>query len=248
MNEVRFVGRRVVRALIVVLGLTVVTFFMARLMANPVDVILPLSATAEQREALEHSLGLDQSLPVQFLDYAGDALRGDFGDSVWSRQPAIDTVLSRLPASILLATAASLVAVVLGLGLGIAGGMRPGSLVDRLASLLAALSVAIPDFWLGILLILVFAVHLDLLPTAGTGGLEHLILPAATLSLRPAGRLARVAREAVMDEMRKDYVVAARARGLGETAILHQHVLKNIAVPTSAVFGYDFLMMFTGTP
>jgi peptide/nickel transport system permease protein len=133
--------------------------------------------------------------------------------------------------------------------LGVLGGMHPGSWIDRVTIGIAAIALAVPDFWLAILLIIIFSVSLDLFPTGGYGGLaelQYLVLPAVTASLLPAGRLARVVRESVSDEMTKLYVVAARSRGLRTRQILTRHVLKNVSVAASTLAGYDFLLMFTG--
>jgi peptide/nickel transport system permease protein len=241
-----YILTRLLRAVSVIVALIAITFFLTRAVSDPVSVALPLNATTEQREHLTREIGLDKPLPAQFVDYVGRVLHGDFGDSVWLAQPALPLVVERLPLSLLLAASAILLAVVVGLTLGLLGGLRPGSMIDRVAVLLSAISVAIPDFWLGVMLILIFSVELGWLPTAGYNGIEYLIMPACTLALRPAGRLARVAREAIMDEMGKQYIVAVRARGLRTREVVTRHVMKNIAIATSTVAGYDFLFMFTG--
>lgn len=247
MTELRYLGQRALRALGVMVALAILTFVLGRALADPVNIILGVNATSAQRESLRHELGFDKPLfPGQFVDYFGGILHGDFGTSTWGGRPAMEMVLERLPASLLLAATAASIALLLGLTIGVLGGLRPGSWIDRVAGTVNAVSVAVPDFWLGIMLILLFSVELGWLPTSGFGGIEYVILPAITLSFRPAGRLARVAREAVIEELRKDYVVAARARGMRHRQVLAKHVFKNIAIASSTVLGYDFLFMFTG--
>jgi peptide/nickel transport system permease protein len=245
-GQLRYIARRVLRGVSVVIGLIVVTFFLSRAVADPANAILPPGASQEQRDRVTEQLGLDRPLMTQFVDYMGDVVRGDFGESIWLGQPALDVVLDRLPASLLLASVAVGVALLVGLLLGLAAGLRPGSLVDRIVLVISAGSVAIPDFWLGIVLILVFAVNLGWFPTSGFEGAEWVVLPAAALAVPATGRLARVIRESVLDEMGKPYVVAARARGLRTGGVVRRHVLKNISIAISTVAGYDFLFMFTG--
>jgi peptide/nickel transport system permease protein len=245
-----FVVRRLGRVVAVIAGLMVVTFFLTRATNDPVRIMLGPNGTQEQYERLKHALGFDQPLLTQFGRYLADLSHGDFGISVWQNQPALDLILEKLPASILLAGTAMLLAVPLGITLGVIGGLRPGSWSDRLTTAISALALAVPDFWLGIIAIIVFSVHLDWLPTGtylGLGAPQYLVLPAVTAALLPAGRLARVARESVIEELGKQYVTAARARGLRTGQIVRRHVLKNISVATGTLAGYDFLLMFTGS-
>lgn len=249
MDLVRFLARRTGRALVVVVGLIVVTFVLTRTLTDPVNVMLGPDSDEAQRARIRHELGFDRPLPEQFVDYVGGLLQGDFGRSLSLDRPAIDAIVERLPASFLLAIAAIGLAAVFGIGLGVLGGLRPGSLIDRATVGISSLSVAVPDFWLGLMFIVVFAVNLRWFPTGGYGGtsdLRYLVLPAVTLSLLPAGRLARVVRESVAEEMTKDYVVAARARGMRTPRIVRRHILKNIAVASTTIIGFDFLLLFAG--
>jgi peptide/nickel transport system permease protein len=245
----RFVLRRLGRTALVLIPLIVITFFLTRALSDPVALILGGRASLGDREQLNHALGLDRPLLEQFWNYLVDMAHGDLGISVAQGQPAVDLIGNRLPASLLLAGSAMLLATVIGLTLGVLGGLRPGSLVDRLTIGVSAFSLAVPDFWLALVLIIVFAVNLHWFPTGGYAGfteVSHLVLPAVTASLLPAGRLSRVVRDSVAEEMTKGYVVAARARGLRTAQILRRHVLKNVTVPTVTLVGYDFLLMFTG--
>lgn len=246
MGTLTFLLRRLGQATVVVVGLVLITFVLTRLVVNPVNLMLGPESSVEQREALSEALGLNAPILTQLADYIVNALRGDLGVSVWHNVPALPLVLERLPASLLLGGAATAIAIVIGLALGVAGGLRPGSLIDRVATGLTVLSVAIPEFWLGILLIVVFAVHFHWLPTAGYGGAKHLVLPALTLSLHAAGRIAQLARTSISQEMLKQYVVAAKARGLTRRQYLVRHVFKNCAVPMTTIIGFDFIRLFAG--
>jgi peptide/nickel transport system permease protein len=234
------------RMILVVFALITVTFVLSRSVGDPVSIMLPLSSTPEDRARVRGELGLDEPLPVQYSQYMGDVLRGDLGDSIWQGTPALPLVLDRLPASFLLAGASVALAILVGLPIGILGGMRPGSWMDKASTVSSSLSLSIPDFWFGIILIFVFSVTLGWFPTSGYGTPAALVLPAIALSLRPGGRLARVAREAVKNEMAKAYVVAGRAKGLQTHTLMWSHVLKNISVVVITVLGYDFLFVFTG--
>lgn len=245
----RYFALRTGRVLIVVLGLIIITFVITRTLTEPVNVILGPNSDQAQRDAFNREQGFDKPLPEQFATYMGGVVRGDFGESLSLDRPAIDAITERLPASLLLAGVAVALATVFGIGLGILGGLRPGSLVDRFTVGVSSLSVAVPDFWLGLMFIIIFSVNLGWLPTGGYEGFgqpKFWVLPAVTLALLPAGRLARVARESVVEEMGKDYVVAARARGMRTGQIVRQHILKNIAVASSTVIGFDFLLLFSG--
>lgn len=249
METARYLLVRIARVLIVIVGLIVVVFVLTRTFTDPVNVILGPNSTGEQRARLNAQLGLDQPLLRQFTEYLKDLLRGDFGESLSLDRPAIDAIVERLPASFVLAVAAVGIAIVVGLALGIVGGLRPGSVFDRLSIVITSLSVAVPDFWLGLMFISVFAVRLGWFATGGYEGIsepQYLVLPAVTLALLPTGRLARVVRESIAEEMSKDYVIAARSRGMRTSTIVRRHVLKNISVAASTVVAFDFLLLFAG--
>lgn len=237
---------RLARAGIVLTGLIVVTFVLTRTVGDPVQVMLPLDASQAEYERLRALLGFDRPLVWQFVAYIRDVLTGDFGTSLWQGTDALPLVLGRLPATFLLATSAIGLGFVVGLPLGILGGLRPGSLFDRATLTLSGLAVSIPDFWLGIMLVLLFAVQLDWLPTGGYGTWQAAILPVVTLAFRPLGRVARIARDAVIDELDKKYVVAAQAKGLTLTGAVRRHVVKNILITAMTILGYEYIFVFTG--
>lgn len=242
----RFLLSRVVRSAILLLALVSVVFILTRTFADPARLMLPLNAPRSDYIRLREQLGLDEPLWAQLVDFLLSALQGDFGRSVWLQADAFSVVLQRVPATMQLAFAAIAVALLFGVALGIAGGMRPNSRLDTMVQSTSSAAVAIPDFWLGIMLILLFAVEFRIFPTSGKGGLASLVLPAVSLSLRPLGRSARLVREQVAAEMSKRYVTTARAKGMTEGQVLRRHVLKNIMPVALTVLAYDFVFIFTG--
>jgi peptide/nickel transport system permease protein len=241
-----FLAPRILRTVLVVVGVVTATFFLTRTFSDPVNLILPLSATEEQRDMARHQLGLDRPVLAQYATYVGDAARGDFGDSVWQRRPALQPVLEALPASIYLACVSIGLVILFAVPLGVIAGMRPGSWVDRAVSTVSTIGISAPDFWVGLILIVVFAVSLDLVPTSGYGGPQYVILPGIALALPLGGRLVNVVREAVAAEISKRYVLAARAKGLPMRRVMSRHVIKNVVPVALTMVGYDFAFIFTG--
>jgi peptide/nickel transport system permease protein len=242
----RYILVRVLRGLFVVVALVIVTFLLTHLFADPARLSLPLDASHAQYLALRHDLGLDDPLWKQLANFLGHAVTGHFGESTWQNVPAFGLVTERLPRTFLLAGASIALAAVIGIPLGVIGGRHPGTLIDRVTTGLALLGVSIADFWLGIMLILLFAVTWHLLPTSGYGSPAALILPVATLSLRPLGRTAKIARDATSGQLRERYIVTARAKGLPERRVVAVHLLKNIAPVLLTILGYEFVFIFTG--
>jgi peptide/nickel transport system permease protein len=242
----RFAARRIAQGLIVVLGVTIVVFVVTRLIGDPVDVLLPIEASEEQRREFEHSLGLDRPILVQFGDYMGDLARLDFGESLWQHRPALDIVFEALPRTFQLVFPAIALAVLLAIPLGVIAALKPGSALDRLTVVLSLAGLSIPQFWLGLLFIIVFSVQLQLLPTAGLGGLDHLILPALTLALPAVGRIAMIVRSSMIDELNQQYVKTAQAKGLSYTRVVGVHALRNAAVPALTLTGWELIRALAG--
>jgi peptide/nickel transport system permease protein len=231
---------------VVLLGLIVVVFFMTHLVGDPVDLMLRPEATEEQRQALRERLGLNDPILVQFGRFVSGAVRGDFGESIWQRVPALPVVLDRLPATLYLATATLLLAVPLSILLGIISAIRPGSIVDRIVTVVSLGGVSTADFWLGLMLILLFAVRLGWLPTSGYGGFQFVILPALALAFRPLGRISQVVRSAMLDQFSQPYVITARAKGLTERVVVYLHTLKNAAIPVATLVGDEAASLLNG--
>jgi len=241
-----FILRRLWQGLLVVLGVTLTVFFVTRVFGDPVSLMLPLTATAEQRAAFAQQIGLDQPLFIQFVGFVRDLVTLDFGNSLWQRRPAIEVVFERLPGTLLLIGAGLGFAVLMSIPLGIIAALRPGGLVDRLTVSLGLLGLSMPQFWVGLLLIVIFAVQLKLLPTSGMGTPAHLILPALTLGLTPLARLTLLARSAMIDELNQQYIKTARAKGLGLRRILGVHALRNILISFLTLTGWELISILAG--
>jgi peptide/nickel transport system permease protein len=241
-----YMVRRFVHSLLVLLGLVVVVFFVTHSLGDPARLMLRPEATEEQVQALRESLGLNDPLLVQFGRYMSNLARGDFGDSIWQRVPALPVVLDRVPATLYLAGVTLALALPLAVVLGIVSAIWPRSPADRVVTLVSLTGVSTADFWLGLMLILVFAVRLTWLPTSGFGGVEYVILPAIALAFRPLGRVSQVVRSSMLDEMSKNYVTTARAKGLRERAVLLFHTLKNAAIPIITLSGDEAAALLNG--
>lgn len=233
-------------SVVVLLGLVVVVFFMTHLVGDPASLMLRPEATEEQRQAVRDRLGLNDPIQVQFWRFFTGVLRGDFGDSIWQRVPALPIVLDRVPATLYLATATLLVAVPLAILLGVISAIRPGSFIDRTVTVVALGGVSTADFWLGLMLILFFAVRLGWLPTSGFGGVQYVILPALALAFRPLGRISQVVRSAMLDQLSQPYVTTARAKGLTERVVVYLHTLKNAAIPITTLVGDEAASLLNG--
>jgi peptide/nickel transport system permease protein len=193
--------RRLAHSVIVLLGLVVAVFFFTHMLGDPARLMLRPEATAEQVEAVRDRLGLNDPLHEQFFRFMGGAVRGDFGESIWQRAPALPIMLDRLPNTLYLAGVTILIAIPLAALLGIVSALRPGSIIDRASTVVGLAGVSIADFWLGLMLILFFAVNLDWLPTSGFGGPQYVILPALALMVRPLGRICQVIRSSMLDQL-----------------------------------------------
>lgn len=224
----------------------IVVFFVTHLLGDPARLMLRPEATEEQVQALRESLGLDDPLLVQFGRFTGDIIRGDFGDSLWQRVPALPIVLDRIPATLYLAGITLTVAIPIAVVLGIISAVKPRSIADRIVTVVSLTGVSTADFWLGLMLILFFAVELGWLPTSGYGGAQYVILPAAALAVRPIGRVSQVVRSAMLEELSKGYVTTARSKGLGERVVVFYHTLKNAGIPIITLVGDEASALLNG--
>lgn len=242
----RFAVRRIVQGLIVILGVTVVVFVVTRLVGDPVDVLLPLEATDEQRAAFEHELGFDRPILIQFGDYMGDVVTGDFGESIWQSRPAMEIVLEHLPRTFQLVFPAMALMVLFAVPLGMLAALRPGKLSDRITVVLSLAGLSIPQFWLGLLLIIVFAVELKWLPPLGFGSFQNLILPMVTLALPAIGRLSMIVRSSMIDELNQQYVKTATAKGIPYSRVVAVHALRNAGIPAITLTGWETIRALAG--
>lgn len=242
----RYLMRRAFHSLGVTLTVIILVFFVGRLVGDPAALMLRVDAPPEQFEELRERLGLNEPLWVQFVSFLTGAVQGDFGDSFWQQVPALGLVLERLPATLLLATATMAIALPGAILLGALAVLKPDSWADRAVNVASLSGVSMVDFWLALMLILVFSVQLGWLPTSGYGGLEHLVLPALVLAASPLGRIAQITRSALTDEMSKPYIRAARAKGMSRGRAVFRHGLKNAFVPIITMAGDELSSVVNG--
>jgi peptide/nickel transport system permease protein len=245
---IRFLARRLVLVVPTLLGVLVVSFLLLYVApGDPVQAMVGERADSATMARLRRELQLDRPLPVQFGHYAGRLLRGDFGTSYITRRPILKELLQRFPYTLRLALAAMVLATTLGILVGVLGAWRPGTWWDRLTTLGAYLGVSFPVYWVGLVLILVFAVTLRWLPPSGSWGLVYLILPAVTLGMRSIAVIARMTRTALQEALQSDFIRTARAKGLGEARVVLHHGLRNALLPVITVLGLDFGSYLTGS-
>jgi peptide/nickel transport system permease protein len=240
-----FVIRRVLQSLVVVLVMSLVVFVGVHLVGDPVHILISDDMTQMEIERFIQKLGLDRPVHEQYFHFLGNALRGDLGNSFVFGEPALKLILQRMPATLELAFAAFLLAIVFGIPLGMYAGLRPDSPASKAIMAGSILGFSLPTFWVGLMLIMVFAVMLGWLPSTGRGdfmtwdGLRHLALPAFNLALFKLALVTRLARAGTREAALQDYVKFARAKGLSPARVVLVHVLKNIMVPVVTVLGLE---------
>jgi peptide/nickel transport system permease protein len=241
-----YVASRLAQTLLVVyLSLTAV-FFMTRLGGDPVLLFLPTDIQAKDVEEFRQRLGFNDPVAVQYARFVSGALRGDFGESLRYRQDAMGLVLERLPATLLLAAAAVGLTLLVAVPVGVLTAVRRNTLIDHVGTMAMVLGQAVPGFWLGLMLIYVFSVQLRWLPTGGMGSLAHLVMPSAVLAAFFSARIARLTRSAMLDALGEDYVLTARAKGLGESRVVGKHTLRNSAIPVITLAGLEIGQLLGG--
>ena len=244
---VGYIARGVLQAIGVALGIATLTFLILHLSGDPTNLLLPPSATKEDIRVLREAMGFNRPLYEQYLSFMSGALRGDFGRSFWIARPALDLVLERMPYTILLTCTGLLTALLIGIPIGVMSAVRRYSILDNLSTLFAMAGQAMPTFWLGLLLIMWFALAIPVLPASGAGTPLHLVLPSLTLGAFLAPTLMRLTRSQVLDILSQDYVRTARAKGLTEPGVVLRHVLRNAAAPIVTVIGLQFGRLLGGS-
>jgi peptide/nickel transport system permease protein len=234
---VGYLFNRLLHAVAVLFGVVSLTFVLLHLAGDPVAGLVPPGAAPEIEDQIRSAYGLDRPALAQYLDFIGRAMRGDFGDSWRQGRPALAAVLERLPATLTLTAVATTLAASIGCFLGVTAAARPGSHWDVVARSTALLGQAVPAFWLGTMLILLFAVDLQWLPSSGMDGPAGVILPALSLAAYPAATLTRLLRASMVEILGADYIRTARAKGLSRSRILIGHALRNAALPALAFTG-----------
>jgi peptide/nickel transport system permease protein len=250
-----YVARRGLQALVVLLGVSVIVFAIVHLVpGDPVRLALGTRYDPEVAEALRRRAGLDQPLIVQYVTWLGRAVTGDLGVSFRSGQPVTAILLGRLPATLLLAVAALLVGLLIALPLGIISAIRQGTRTDYAATAFSQMGISIPDFWMGIMLILLFSLTLGWLPPSGyvpltqapLAAVQHLLMPAVTIGVVTGSVLTRFVRSSMLEALGQDYTRTARAKGLSERVVINRHVLKNALIPVVTITGLQLATILGG--
>ena len=242
----RYIVRRFLQSILALLVLSMLVFCMSRLTGDPTLLMLPDDATQEDIAQLRRALGLDRPLLVQYWVFIGNAVQGDFGRSIKGQMPVIDMIKERLPNSIKLAAVALGIAVLLAFPLGVLAAVYKGTALDTCANIVAVLGQSLPQFWVGIVLIQIFAVRLHWLPVAGVGSISHYILPAFTLGWFVVAGMMRLLRSSMLDVMGSEFVKLARIKGLPARTVIWKHALRNALIPV-LTFGAIYLaILVTG--
>jgi peptide/nickel transport system permease protein/oligopeptide transport system permease protein len=243
-----FIARRLLLAIPTLFGVLVVAFLLLYVApGDPVESMIGERADSVTIARLRAQLRLDDPLPQRFAHYAGNVLRGDLGNSYITNRPIVQDIKERFPKTLQLAGAAMLLATVIGLTLGVLSARKPGGFADRFALGVAYLGISFPVYWVGLLLILLFAVTLRWLPPSGYGSLRFLVLPALTLGMRSIAFQARMTRSAMLEALSADFVRTARAKGVSERLVTVRHALRNALIPVITVLGLDFGAYLTGS-
>lgn len=243
----RFIFLRFLAALLTVLVVVSLAFAALRMTGDPINMLIPFGASPEEMAYFRRSLGLDQPLYVQYLQFLKGIPTLNMGVSFRYGEPAMPLVLERLPATMELAVSAIAVSLILAIPLGVLSAVYRNSPLDNTASFLAFLGYATPQFWTGIMLAILFGVYLGWLPTSGRGGLKHLILPVLTLATWPVGQFTRIVRSEMLEILHRDFVRTARAKGLTEPRVLLGHALRNAAIPIVNLTGLNLASLLGGT-
>lgn len=237
---IRFILSRLIQAIVALFVASLVIFLLARVTGNPVDLILPIEATAEEREALIEAKGLDRHVLYQYWVYLKDAVRGDFGTSLRTLRPASELVPNRLGNSLKLASAAMLVAVGIGIPLGVVAAVNRGRFWDRLATGVALIGQSVPAFFMAILFVLLFSVTLGWAPAAGIGGWTHYILPALALGWFSSAGIVRLLRSSMLEVLDQEFMRLARLKGVKEYRVVLKHAFRNALIPVVTFIGFMY--------
>lgn len=242
-----YILRRLLLTIPVILGVSTLVFLFIHLIpGDPIQVMLGESARPADVSKLRHGLGLDKPLPEQYLLFLKGLATGNLGVSIHTNQPILTTILERYPATLELMVSAMLVALLLAIPLGVIAASRQYSLLDNGAMFCSLLGISMPNFWLGPLLILLFAVQLNWLPVSGRGSWQHLMLPAVTLGIHLMAILTRMTRSSVLEILHEDYITTARSKGLREGIVIFKHALRNALIPVITIIGFQCGALLSG--
>jgi peptide/nickel transport system permease protein len=242
----RFIFRRFLQSLVVLVVVALVVFALARVTGNPADLLLPEDAGRDDREHLLKALGLDRPVHEQLGRFLTGALTGDLGMSIRYRKPAVEVFFERLPNTLTLVPIALFGAVIVAIPLGLLAAVYRGTIIDRVSGAIAVLGIATPAFWLGIVLIYIFSIQLGWLPSARMGGPAHYVLPTITLGAFLVAGMMRLVRSSVLEVLDSEFVKLARIKGLSQTVVIWKHCLRNALIPVVTLFGVLFALLVTG--
>ena len=243
----RYILKRLGQSIIVLLGVTLVVFVVMNLTGDPLDFILPPGTPPEVYDRYEKELGYDQPIAVQYGRFLVNAVQGDFGEPHYYKKPAMEVVLSRVPATLQLALTALGLSILVGIPLGVLAAIKRGTPLDASIRFVALLGQCVPIFWLGMVLMLVFSIMLRWLPTYGNGSLKHLILPAVALSAYSCASIARLVRSGMIDVLGQEYITVARAKGVRELAVVMKHAFKNSLSSVLTILGLQMASLLGGS-
>jgi len=244
----RYIARRFLHSLLAIWVMSMIVFSFSRLTGNPLDVLLPLEAGPEEYERVSKHWGLDKPLYVQYLVFLGKALRGDFGTSwKWQGHTAMGLVLERLPATLQLAGLALLISIVISVPIGVMAAVLKDTPLDSLSKLIALLGQSLPSFWLGIVLMWIFAVRLGWFPTSGRGGVMHMVLPGIALGWFQVAAIMRLVRSSMLEVLDSEFVKLTRIKGVPEWKVIWKHCLRNAAIVPLTYFGVTAGVLLTGS-
>lgn len=244
----KYIARRLFQTLLTLLAVSVIVFALARLSGDPRDVLLPMEATQEDRARISERWGLDKPLYIQYLTFAGNVLKGDFGESLkWPGQKSINLVMTRIGASLQLAAVAIVFSVIVAVPIGVLSAVYKNSRFDYAGKVVALLGQSVPHFWLGIVLMWIFAVHLGWLPSSGRGTVWHLILPAIVIGWFQVAALMRLVRSSMLEALDSEFVKLARIKGASERVVIWRHALRNAAITPLTYFGVMIGYLMVGS-
>ena len=243
---IAFILKRFAQGLLVLIGVSFATFIVAHLSGDPVELMARENATLQDKQDLREFLGLDRPLGAQYLSFVTGALQGDLGYSFVQRAPVTDLIAERLPATLLLAAAGFLLALAIAIPLGILSALKHNTGWDIAITSVAMIGQAAPGFWIGLMLVVLFAVEWQLLPVSGSGTPAHLVLPALTLALQSSARLTRLVRASVLEVLSADYIRTARSKGLRERSVLFIHAFRGAMIPVVTMAGLELAELVSG--
>lgn len=243
----RFVTARLIQLVITLFVVSLIVFFMVRLNGDPISVMAPPTFNQEQIENLRRAWGFDKPLGEQYLIFISKAVTGDFGQSIQARRPAMELIFERLGYTYLLSAAAAILGLALAIPLGVISAVKRNSFIDLLSTVLASLGTAMPSFWLGLMLIMLFSVTLRMLPAFGALEPAAIIMPAVTLAVGMAARLSRLTRSAMLEVLNQDYIRTAYSKGLKRRSVISLHALRNALIPVVTAFGLQLGWLLGGS-